>query len=231
MRRTIRFLPLLATTLMLSACDDAAGPAPPANDLDVVVPALAPLAPPPPERPAFTNDPGEDADIPDGFDDAPAILTSRVTAGFTNTRAYAQAMMRFWGNRGRQDVLLDLYYNGSKVGSRPASGRKSEIFPGFYRIDTTASMVVNDKCGHTADATSDHEAWHEWGGNIWDQDTQQNGDNADQPECVDAVDEERVVPGGSNEDDSDWMICYYTHYYDTDSGRYLYTEFHGCEPL
>lgn len=230
--RSITRLLSLAVLVAVAACDEAAGPAPPgAQDLDVVVPALvAGVEPIPIEAPAIGDDVGEDVEPPDEFDREPALLTSRLDVGFTSTRAYGQAMMRFWGNRGRQEVTLDLWSGTSKIASRMATGRKSELLPGVYRIDTTASIATTKKCGLIADGTSHHEATHQYGSWEWDTDSQQNHDDDALPDCVDEVDESRVEGDGNNED-SEWVICYYTHYYDATTGRYLYTEFHGCEPL
>lgn len=231
MRRTTRRLALLMAALAIAACDDAAGPSPPAaQDLDIFVPALASREPPDDfgDRSSLSEDPGEDADVPDEFDAAPAILRSRLIVDFTSTRAYAQAMMEFWGNRGRQDVALDLHYGGKVIATKTASGRRSEILPGIYRIYTTASVAVSGDCGHMADGASNHDAWHEYGAWEWGSETQENFDDEAQPDCEK---EERIVQGGNNEDDAEWYICYYTHYYDAETGVYLYTKFHGCEPL
>lgn len=234
MRWSKRLLLPLVASLMAAACEDTAGPAVPAvEDLDVVVPALAsmvepPLSVPVGDAPAFIEDPGDE--LPDGFLEPAGLLKTRLDAGFSGNRAFASAMMQFWGNRGEQKVDMRVLHDGTLVGTKSAKGRKSEIFPGVYRIDTGTAMYVSDDCGHAVDADSDHSAWHAWGDWEWDTDSQQNNDADEQPVCMEEVDQKIYKPG-SGGSDYKWYVCYYTHYYDGLTGDYLYTEFHGCEPL
>ncbi len=226
--------------LALLACEDPAlGPVILSNseghDLSITVPNLrnnsagaasdVPLATA--SRPHTLNTMSEP---PSEFDQPPSITSYYVRTSFDADGVQAWAYMKAFGNRGRQKIDLALRYNGQPVASASPETSYSEWYPWNFALDTQGQFYITSECGHVIDANSSHAAWHEWAGFQWGRVDKNDYDGESQVPCDDERGGGGGDGGGSGGDDTQWYICYYTHYYD-EQGTYLYSVFHGCEPL
>lgn len=140
------------------------------------------------------------AEVPEQFSHPPSILNWSTDVGFSGSRAWAQAYMKFFANHAEQELTLDVRKDGSLVGRRRAHKKDSWYLPRFASQWLSTSIQVGSSCGHRAGAGARHIAWHkfvidtkltQWGHTI-----RSSGGDASQPACTSSCATQLVVEPG-----------------------------------
>jgi hypothetical protein len=214
---------------LLAACSDVVAPH------GGVAPAAAYQKDLPPD--GDTPEP-DTTEWPEEFDQSPSIIEARVEAGFDGPIAYAQAYMRYFANRARQTVNLELQKGSRTVRPPAAVGYEEHLFPWVRELWTPVSIRLDSSCGYLANGWARHEAWHEVrapGGTLakWHGEGRSSAGSAQQPGCSGSGGGGGEPGGGES-----GTTCYYVDWYGfilwLDTGEvtyvgYLGTEMH-CEP-
>ena len=184
MSASTRLLARAACAIVLSACADTADP-------------VAPRAEGPASTVALSVDgtgpeptPEELAEMPSEFATAPSILSASTSVGFEpdQGRAYAMGYMTYLASDASQDVVLDLRFQNDHIATRQVHGEQSDFLPWFRALVTPAHLGVSGTCGHLADGTTNHRAWHKfivggWKFLSWGNDAKPSSDSEEQPGC------------------------------------------------
>lgn len=256
MTKKLRSVLLIATGVVQLACGESIGPPSLARDLDIVVPQL--------ERSGLETrvttvardrdrSPGISAivipiDEPSGglppeWQSAPSILNSGSDAWFETSSAWGQGFMRYFASHARQVVRLAVRFNTSQVANTSGTSEESAFLPWFRDLWTTASVQLGKACGHTADASTEHTAWHQppapiGGLATWGKQTTSSLKPAAQPACPPETRKDTITTtepanpgggdGGGGAGGIQWYTCYYYVEYDVNTGEITYSAFLGC---
>ncbi len=157
-----RSLPRLACATILLACADSTDPA---------APSAARLLDEAP-HPVFESEgtepsPEELAAMPPEFQANPTLLGYSTDVALTDGRARASASMRYFATNAKQEVELKLRYENREIAVATGYGEDSHFLPFMRTLSTAAALGVSGACGHLADATSVHTAWHQFIAGGW----------------------------------------------------------------
>jgi hypothetical protein len=260
MTKKLRWVLVIGAGVVQLACGESISPPSLARDLDIIVPQLGragletrvtTVAREQPRSPAASFDltpidepsGGEGSgEIPPEWQPAPSILTYWTDAGFREGFAWGQGFMHYFASHATQTVRLALRYNGSQVANTSGTSEESAFLPWFRDLWTSTSVQVGKTCGHMADATTGHTAWHQppapLGGLAkWGHQTASSGKGAAQSSCPPEVKADTVEttepadPGGGaggGAGGNGWYTCYYYVEYYVDTGEIIYSAFLGC---
>ena len=222
-----RWLSRVACAMVLSACAESTDPiAPPAEA---------------PEDPSLYIGSGEPtaaqlAMMPAEFAQRPTILNYWTEVGFlpTEGRAYARGFMDYFATDAEQEVTLDLRFENTTVGTTRAVGEQSNWLPWVRMMFTTAHIGVSGTCGHLADGSSRHRAWHKflisgWEFLSWGNYVRSSHDSEEQPACPPPPPPPTDDPGGGDDEyEGDCELCQQWFYYI--DGR-IVDQWWECEPI
>ena len=128
--------------------------------------------------------------MPSEFASRPAIHSYWTNVGFlpTESRAYGRGFMSYYATNAEQEVAFSLRFENSEIARTRAVGADSELWPGNRMLFTTAYLGVSGACGHLADATTNHKAWHQfivggWKFLSWGDTGRSSSHSDDQPAC------------------------------------------------
>ena len=234
MLRTIRWLPGIACAMALLACADASDPTAPGPAPASALPALSTEG----TGPAPT--PEELAEMPAEFAEAPTIYSHWTDAGFlpAEGRAFARAFMTYLATNATQQVRLSLRFEDRPIAQSDAGAEEADWFPATRVLFTTAYVGVSGTCGHLADGTSSHRAWHQFIGGgwkffSWGNTGRSSGDSDHQPACPEPPPPPPTPPsggggGGGNEYEEGCELC--TQWFYVIDGEIL-DEWWECRPI
>ncbi len=224
---TTRLLRRVACAIAVSACADSPDPVAPGAE-SPVAPAALSLAPTPEEL----------AEMPPEFATAPAIdeYGTEVIFSTVDRRAIARGYMTYFATDATQDVEIDLRFENQQIASNRVQGVASDFFPWVRLLETKVGVGVSGTCGHLADGTTSHKAWHHftitgWKNFEWGHDGVGSGDSAEQPPCPEPPPESPYGGGGGGGDDEYESDCEYCqewlYYVDGDLVDYWWE----CSPI
>jgi hypothetical protein len=261
MTKKLRWVLVIGAGVVQLACGESISPPSLARDLDIIVPQLGragletrvtTVAREQPRSPAASFDltpidepsGGEGSgEIPPEWQPAPSILNYWTDAGFGTSSAWGQGFMHYFASHATQTVRLALRYNTNQVANTSATSEESAFLPWFRDLWTSTTVQVGKSCGHSADASTQHSAWHQppapLGGLAkWGHQTVPSGKPAAQPPCPPETKKDTVTttepanPGGGGGEGGaggiQWYTCYYYYEYDINTGEILYSAFLGC---
>jgi hypothetical protein len=257
----LRWFLVIATGVVQLACGESIGPPTAARDLDIVVPQLeragrevqvttvareqertpgiSPIVIPEDEP---TGGEGS-GDIPPEWQPPPSIISYWTDAGFGASSAWGQGFMRYFASHASQTVRLAVRFNNSQVASTSGTSEQSAFLPWVRELWTSASVQVGKSCGHAADASTQHSAWHQppaplGGLTKWGTESAPSYKGAAQFPCPPEIKSDTVTttqPGNPGGEDGDggaggvqWYTCYYYIEYDVNTGEITYSAFLGC---
>jgi hypothetical protein len=128
--------------------------------------------------------------MPSEFAMSPVILAYWTNVGFlpAESRAYGRGFMSYYATNAEQKVAFSLRFENSVIARTEAVGADSEWWPANRMLFTTAYLGVSGACGHLADGTTNHKAWHQfivggWKFFSWGDTGRSSSDSAEQPGC------------------------------------------------
>jgi hypothetical protein len=243
---------VIAAGVLTLACGEGIGPPSIVEDLDVVVPRLdgardeikvTTVVRDRDRSPGISAivQPidGSSSTLPPEWQQAPTIYTRWTDAGFGTNAAWGQGFMHYFASHATQTVRLALRFNNSTVATTSGTSEHSSFFPWFRDLWTNASLSVGKSCGHAADASTQHTAWHQppapLGGLAkWGMESAPSYKPATQSSCPREIKRDTVAqtepgPGaGGPSAGGGWYTCYYYYEYYTDTGEIVYSAFLGC---
>lgn len=195
----------------------------------LALPACTPESPSGPPITVTAMD-GPPPGAPSEFNQSPFIQSSNLDASFFGASFGAAADMRYFANRAEQTLDVEVNYEGSSVASIPRQSSANELFPWLRDLSTITEMNLADECGHTIIAQATHKAWHELSGYQWGTD---NAGQSLQRSQLDCPPEHGGPPAGGygGGGGGQFAICFYTIYYNTDTGAIISIEHHGCTAI
>lgn len=152
----------LACATVLLACADPTDPVAPSAVLSLDE-APTPIL----ESGGAEPTPAELAQMPLDFQANPTLLGYSTDVAFTDGRTRAGASMRYFATNAKQEVELKLRYENREIAVATGYGEDSNFLPSVRTLSTTAALGVSGACGHLADATSVHTAWHQFIAGGW----------------------------------------------------------------
>lgn len=224
-----RWFSRLACGMVVLACADTTDPTAPSAVVSADAPQLST------EGGGAGPSPEELAEMPIEFRTNPTILDFWTDVGFlpAESRAYARGFMSYLASNAAQDVVLSLRFDNSTIASSDAFGENSDWFPAVRMLFTTAFVGVSGTCGHLADGTTNHKAWHQflvggWKFLSWGNTARSSGDSAEQPECPPLPPPPPAGGGSSDEYEDGCQLCQQWFYFIDDQ---IVDEWWECEPI
>ena len=145
--------------------------------------------------------------MPQEFRTVPSILSTATDVGFlpAERRAYARGYMTYFSSNASQNVNLSLRLDNSVIATNDAFGEASDWFPARRALVTTAYLGVSGPCGHLAEGTTTHRAWHQflvggWKFLSWGNHARTSYGSAEQEAC-ESPPPPPSSPGGGNSDE------------------------------
>lgn len=257
MTKQLRWVLVIATGVVQLACGESIGPPSLARDLDIVVPQLERSGSethvttvarererPPGISPIEIPIDEPSGGLPPEWQSPPSIVSNESDAGFGTSSVWGQGSMRYFASHARQTVHLTVRLNTSEVAKTSGTSEESAFLPWFRDLWTTARVQLDKTCGHTADASTEHTAWHQppapvGGLATWGKQTASSWAPAAQPPCPPEITKDTVTttepasPGGGDDGGGgaggiQWYTCYYYIEYDVNTGEITYSAFLGC---
>ena len=184
MRARLQSILILATAVVQLGCGESIGPPRAApRDLDLHLPSLEPSQPearattvararqrPPGISAILTPDEGEGGEggldgtgeeLPPEWQTAPSIYDYWTDSRISASAADARGFMLYWASHATQVVRLALRFEGRQIANTAAEGAQSDLFPWARELRTDVGIGVEKDCGHVADGSTVHHAWHE----------------------------------------------------------------------
>jgi hypothetical protein len=187
--------------MLVLACADATDPAAPSAVVSADPPLLATDGGAAPTEAEFAAMPAE-------FRTSPSVFTVSTDVGFlpAEHRAYARGFMNYLATNAVQEVDLSLRFDGSEIASGRAVGEQSDWLPGLRMLLTTAYVGVSGPCGHLAEGTTTHKAWHQflvggWKFLSWGNHAKSSYGGAEQDACEPPPPPPPPPPGGGSGDE------------------------------
>jgi hypothetical protein len=207
MMTSARWFSRIACGLLALACADGTDPtAPGAASTDA--PQLATEGETGPTEADFASMPAE-------FRTAASIYAYSTDVGFNPAaqRAYAVGHMTYLATNATQSVNLSLRFDDRVIASNEAVGENSDWLPAARVLYTTAYVGVSGACGHLAEATTTHRAWHQflvggWKFLSWSNNARSSYDSEEQSACEPPPPPPPPTSGGNPEEyESGCELC------------------------
>ncbi len=191
-----RWFSRFALGFIVLACADATDPAAPSDAASAEVPQFSSEGGASPSEEDFASMPSE-------FRSAPSIISYSTDVQFlpAERRASAVARMRYLASNASQEVNISLRFDNGVIASNSAFGENSNWLPWDRELTTTAYVGVSGSCGHFAEATTGHKAWHQflvggWKFLSWGNQSRSSYDSDEQPACEPPPPPPPAPPGG-----------------------------------
>ena len=162
--------------------------------------------------------------MPPEFATAPSIgvYGTEVVFSVDKPQAVARAYMTYLATDATQDVQIDLRFENQEIASNSVKGVASDFYPWTRLLETRVAVAVSGSCGHLAEGTTTHKAWHHftvtgWKTFEWGPDGVGSHGSKEQPACPEPPPSPESPDdgggGGDDEYDSGCEVCQEWLYY------------------